>query len=206
MRRIIAFLTSLVLFVFIFGIGSFKDKEDIIRFHVIANSDSIEDQSVKLKVRDRILKEFYPMLKDVKDYDESLKILKEDISKVEDIANSVLKENGFNYTAKAYIGKFNFPAKQYGDLVVPPGEYMALRVVLGKGEGKNWWCVMFPPLCFIDITRGKIDKESEEILKKALYEDSIDVFKTNKKSKIEFRLKSLEIISKAIKRAKIGAR
>jgi len=206
MKRILALLICIIVFILPFLVGSIQRTDGIIRFHVIANSDSLDDQNVKLKVRDEILREVYPKIKDIKDYNESYKILSKNISRIEDIANKVLEENGFDYKSKVYLGNFNFPVKKYGDVVVPPGEYMALRVVLGSGEGKNWWCVMFPPLCFIDITRGKIDPKSEEMLKRALEENSVETFKGNKRNKLELRLKSLEIISNTIKRAKMGLR
>ncbi|MCX7904050.1 MAG: stage II sporulation protein R [Caloramator sp.] len=204
MKRIIAFLICIIVFVLPFLVGTTQSNENIIRFHVIANSDKAADQNIKLKVRDEILKEIYPKLKDIKDYNESYEILSENILTIEEIANRVLEENGFDYKSKVYLGSFNFPIKKYGDLIVPPGEYMALRVVLGNGEGKNWWCVMFPPLCFIDITRGKIDPKSEEMLKRALEENSVETFRNNRRNRLELRLKSLEIISNTIKRAKMG--
>ncbi|SKA76247.1 stage II sporulation protein R [Caloramator quimbayensis] len=192
----------------------------LLRFHVIANSDSYEDQSVKLKVRDAILKNIGPQLEKCSNLDESLKVIEANKDKIEEISNDILKKEGKDYNAKAMLGEFQFPVKTYGSITLPAGEYTALRVVLGNGDGKNWWCVMFPPLCFIDITRGVTSKETDEELKRVLGEDevkSITAFKQidgkvnsvsntlNKndvktKSKhspnVEFKFKSVEIFDK----------
>lgn len=151
--------------------GSINDK--LIRFHVIANSDSIEDQNVKLKIRDAILKDIGPKLAECKTREESITIIQKNIGRIEYISNSILKNEGKSYKAKAMVGNFEFPIKSYGSITLPAGEYEALRVVLGDGDGKNWWCVMFPPLCFIDITRGVTTKETDEELKKVLNDDEI---------------------------------
>lgn len=154
--------------------GSNDISDKLIRFHVVANSDSETDQNVKLKVRDAILKEIGPKLSKSKSREESLQILKENTGKIEGISNKILKKDGKSYTANAQIGDFNFPIKSYGNITLPEGEYRALKVVLGEGEGKNWWCVMFPPLCFIDITRGLTTEETDEELERVLDEDEME--------------------------------
>lgn len=183
----------------------------LVRFHVIANSDSKEDQSVKLKVRDAILKDLGSPLEKIKTRSESLKYLKSKSSEIERLSDQILAENGENYKAKAMIGEFDFPIKSYGDITLPEGKYTAFRVVLGKGSGKNWWCVMFPPLCFIDITRGLTTEESDKSLNKVLNEKEIkEVTSGNNRtkgskitsdvSKVEFRFKTIEIVKKLFKR------
>ncbi|KRQ87773.1 Stage II sporulation protein R [Caloramator mitchellensis] len=207
MKRILMFILAVIIFVMFLGIDTYKNNgfdENLIRFHVIANSDSLEDQTVKLKVRDEVLRQVSPLLTNAKDFNKSYKIIDESIDLIEETANKVLVQNGFNYRARAYLGHYSFPVKKYGDVTLPPGEYTALRVVLGKGEGKNWWCVMFPPLCFIDITRGKVDKKSEEMLKRALEDASIETF--NKPNKIQLKFKGAEVFSRAIERIKGSAR
>ncbi|EYE89788.1 peptidase [Fervidicella metallireducens AeB] len=195
----------------------------LIRFHVVANSDLDTDQATKLKVRDEILKKIGPDLAESKSLNESLNILNKNLNEIKSIADDVLKREGKDYTATAAIGRFNFPIKKYGEITLPAGEYTALKVVLGKGEGKNWWCVMFPPLCFIDITKGLTTEKTDIELKKVLdeseiesitafkqYENQKQLNKTVKASKIqenkakssehmkvELRFKSLEMIKKA---------
>lgn len=148
--------------------------DKLIRFHVIANSDLNEDQAVKLKVRDAILENVGPKLSKSSSRDESLKILEENLDNIESIANGVLSKEGEDYRANALLGNFNFPIKKYGTITLPAGEYKALRVVLGEGEGKNWWCVMFPPLCFIDITRGLTSAKTDSELKKVLNDEEVE--------------------------------
>ncbi|MPN11638.1 hypothetical protein SDC9_158942 [bioreactor metagenome] len=126
----------------------------MIRFHVLANSDSVEDQRVKIKVRDAIVSYLAPYLKDVSDADLARQIITERQDEMTDVARRVLVANGANYSVKTEVGIFDFPVKSYGDLTLPAGKYEAARVLLGKAEGKNWWCVLFPPLCFIDMTNA----------------------------------------------------
>ncbi|CDF57238.1 stage II sporulation protein R [Thermobrachium celere] len=182
---------------------TYKDK--LIRFHVIANSDSKGDQNVKLKVRDAVLKELGPKLQSAKNKDEAIKIITDNIDKIEEISNKVLKENKYKYTAKASLGTYTFPIKSYGDITLSEGEYTALRIVLGEGGGKNWWCVMFPPLCFIDITRGLTTEETEKELYKVLDGDevvevmNVSETKEDKHENVVFRFKIVEIIQQLLK-------
>lgn len=125
--------------------------DQLIRFHVLANSDSEQDQAMKRAVRDAILKEVSPQLAVSQSLDESRKILRKVSPDMVDIARSVVKTWGKDYVVHTEYGHFSFPTKSYGTLVLPAGEYEALRIVIGEGQGSNWWCVLFPPLCFIDI-------------------------------------------------------
>ena len=140
-------------------------KDTLIRFHVIANSDTDEDQTLKLKVRDEVIKYLYPYLKDSDSIEKSRSILLENEDKVKEIANKVISDNGYNYNVKIELSHENFPEKSYGNLTLPQGRYEAFRIIIGSGQGKNWWCVMFPPLCFIDVTKGKVEEDkSKEVL------------------------------------------
>lgn len=125
--------------------------EELIRFHVLANSDSEEDQALKRAVRDAILEEVSPRLAASKSLEESRQILTGMRTEIEQIGQEVVREWGKNYEVKTDYGYFTFPTKSYGTLVLPAGEYEAVRVLIGKAEGSNWWCVLFPPLCFVDI-------------------------------------------------------
>lgn len=125
--------------------------EDLIRFHVVANSDSEEDQALKRAVRDAILKEISPQLARSKSPEESREILVGLQPVMEDISGKVIEAWGKDFEVKTEYGDFIFPTKSYGSLILPAGEYEAVRVVIGEGKGSNWWCVLFPPLCFVDI-------------------------------------------------------
>lgn len=143
--------------------------DKIIRFHVIANSDTTEDQALKLKVRDEVLNYISPKLKDSKDIQESRKILEENNEVIKEIARKIIKENGYKYEVVTMLSHENFPVKSYANITLPQGNYEAYRIIIGSGEGHNWWCVMFPPLCFTDITKGEVAyKETEKEMKQVL--------------------------------------
>jgi len=128
--------------------------DQLIRFHVLANSDSEEDQELKRAVRDAILKDVSPQLAVSHSLDESRQILKRVRPDMESIGRSVVEMWGKNYSVRAEYGHSSFPTKSYGSLVLPAGDYEALRVVIGEGQGSNWWCVLFPPLCFVNIEQS----------------------------------------------------
>ncbi|HBP65186.1 MAG TPA: stage II sporulation protein R [Desulfosporosinus sp.] len=128
--------------------------DQLIRFHVLANSDSEKDQELKRAVRDAILKEVSPRLAVSKSLNESRQIIKQIRPDMETIGRSVVKMWGKDYSVNTEYGNFMFPTKSYGSLVLPAGNYEALRVVIGEGQGSNWWCVLFPALCFVDINQS----------------------------------------------------
>ncbi|MGG7097883.1 stage II sporulation protein R [Clostridium sardiniense] len=157
-------------------------QEEIIRFHVIANSDTDEDQELKLKVRDEVIKFLTPLLDESSGIEESREILKENDKKVIDIAKKVIKENGYNYSVKSELSRENFPEKIYGNIVLPQGEYEAYRILIGKSSGQNWWCVMFPPLCFVDVTKGEVAyNETERQMNKVVENKNNSVEKNDSK-------------------------
>lgn len=119
--------------------------ENVLRLHVIANSDSEADQQVKLQVRDAVIAAIEPCTS----AEQTRKYLLEHGAAILEAAQQTLKDNGFSYDAQLMLGRFEFPDRQYGDMLYPAGEYEALRVVLGEGAGQNWWCVLFPPLCIV---------------------------------------------------------
>ena len=136
-----------------------------LRLHIVANSDNAADQSVKLMVRDGILEIADEIFEGTLTPKEAVKKAEEYRELFEAKANEILEENGLNYGAKAETGIFTFPEKEYGKLIYPAGEYNALRVVLGKGGGHNWWCVMYPSLC----TGGSVYSNKKQI-KSAIFE------------------------------------
>lgn len=150
-------------------------EQNLIRFHVIANSDSEADQQLKLKVRDKILEVIKPLLDKSTSVTESKQILLDNKDLIKQISEQIIAQEGKNYNVNVNLQKSNFPTKKYGDIILPAGEYESLKVVIGEGEGKNWWCVMFPPLCFVDITHGTVPEESKEELKNVLTEEEYDL-------------------------------
>lgn len=169
----------------------------IIRFHVLANSDSKEDQELKLKVRDEVIKYISPELDKSMSIDESREILIEKSEEIVELANEVIENEGYDYKVRVELGKENFPVKTYGNITLPQGEYEAFRVLIGEAKGQNWWCVMFPPLCFVDMTKGQIsyDKSKEE-LGEVLSEEEYNLITEEENSKIKFKFKFTEIFSK----------
>ena len=163
----------------------------IIRFHVIANSNSEEDQNLKLKVRDRVIEFVSSSLSESKSLDESRRFIIDNKNNIEAIAESVIKENGYNYSIDSSLSKENFPDKVYGDVIFPQGEYEAYRILIGEAKGENWWCVMFPPLCFVDGTKEVAD--STKIVSSLEKDSEKDNSKNNK---IKFRFKLFEILFK----------
>ena len=145
--------------------------DSVFRLHVIANSDSKEDQDLKYKVRDSILEYINKISVNCSSKDEIIDIAYENQEQLHDIAKEVIEENGYNYNVNIKIGNFEFPTKTYGDISFPAGNYDALRVEIGNASGQNWWCVMFPPLCFVDVTSGVVPDESKETIKDNLNND-----------------------------------
>jgi stage II sporulation protein R len=142
--------------------------EQIIRLHVIANSDSEEDQEVKMKVKETILTYLRGEMQDAVSVEEARQAIREHLPEIEEIAEEKLQKEGYSYDVSASLEDCYFPVKEYGDMTFPAGEYEALRVKLGESRGRNWWCVLYPTLCFVDSTYQVVPDESKEKLKESL--------------------------------------
>lgn len=163
---------------------------NLIRLHVIANSDSPEDQSLKRDVRDAILEYVHNILEGSDNIEKSREIIKSRLTEIADIARKVIAEKGRSYGVRTILGEYPFPTKVYGDIVLPAGEYQALRVVIGEGRGANWWCVLFPPLCFVDVTHGTVPDSVKDDLKKVLTEEEYDIVtSSDSESEIPIKIK-----------------
>ncbi len=169
-------------------IGEYKENpySDLIRFHVIANSDSDDDQRLKLLVRDALLKEIEPVLNDFETLDGAYDYLNNNLDKLEKIAQREIKNHGYEYSAEAIFGILAYPTRAYGDVILPAGNYQSLRIIIGEGKGSNWWCVLFPPLCFVDITNGIIKKESDAI--PVINDGSNNEYKTEKSYSVKIKI------------------
>lgn len=199
----------------------------LLRFHVIANSDSLDDQSLKLKVRDKVLNEVGPKIENSKSKQETVSVIRNNIDTIKKIAEDEISREGKNYSVDVSLGKSTFPAKSYSDIVLPAGVYDALKITIGQGQGKNWWCVMFPPLCFIDISHNITSEETENRMKTVLNNDEYDSIlrstpekstsavekplngesaaaqkSSNTDSDVKLKFKSLEIIKSIIEKFK----
>ncbi len=126
--------------------------QSVFRLHVIANSDDPADQALKMAVKDDIVAMMKQEFTGVEDAGEARKMAQQDIPRIKALAQAKIKANGYDYPVEVNVGEYDFPTKSYGNLVFPSGKYHALRVVIGEGQGKNWWCVLFPPLCLVSST------------------------------------------------------
>lgn len=166
----------------IFGLGTENMElvqqgisEKVVRFHVVANSDSQDDQDLKLKVKEAVVSYISPILAKSEDIHQSKKILSERHEQVLQIANDIIRLNGYNYVVTAGFEYTYFPTKSYGAFTFPPGNYEAFMIRIGESKGKNWWCVLYPPLCFVDISHGIVDQESGEMLEGILTTEEFDI-------------------------------
>ena len=167
----------------------------VFRLHVLANSNSDEDQNLKLKVRDSLLNYMNGLCSNCSTKQEAISIANEHKSDFQKIAEQTIKENGYDYTAKINIDNFYFPTKNYGDISLPAGYYDALRVEIGEAKGKNWWCVMFPSLCFIDVSSGVVNDNAKENLQDNLQKESYDIISDSKKPDIKLKFKLIEVFA-----------
>lgn len=140
------------------SVSAYCNADSIFRLHIIANSNSAEDQAVKLKVRDAVL-EYEAENLDAVSAAKTREELMTHGAELLEIIEGVLRSNGFDYGAQMLVGTFPFPDREYNGVLYPAGDYDAFRVILGDGAGENWWCVMFPPLCILKSDNGKIDTD-----------------------------------------------
>lgn len=197
-KSIFILLMLLILYIFVsafFYVEAVSEdiSNSVFRLHVIANSDEKEDQDLKYKVRDSVLEYMNSIVKDCSSKEEIIKLVEKHKQDFYNVAKKVIKENGYNYDVNIYIGKFDFPTKQYGDISFPAGNYDSLRIQIGKAKGKNWWCVMFPPLCFVDVTSGVVPDESKEIIKDSLTSEEYNIINnSNTRADIKFKFSIIE--------------
>ena len=166
---------------------------EILRFHVLANSNSTQDQNLKLKVRTMLLNTIYEEMGENASLEETKKYVRSHKNRLEKKAETYMKTLGYDYPAHMELATTYFPTKTYGDMVFPCGNYEAVRVKIGEGKGRNWWCGLYPPLCFVDSSYAVVPDTSKEILRESL--DPSDYLKLNKdNTKIHVKLKLAELL------------
>lgn len=173
---------------------------NIFRLHIIANSDSSEDQLLKLKVRDSIINYMKIATKNANSKEEIINFCKNNLDELKNIAIQVIKENGYEYDVNIEIGNFYFPTKDYANISLPAGNYDALRIKIGNATGKNWWCSLFPPLCFVDISSGVLEDEDSKVLKENLNSEEYSLI-TNTSDEMKLKFKIIEIINEKLQKA-----
>ena len=157
------------------GAGLLRDskalEENLVRLHVVANSDSQEDQDLKLQVRDAIVAQLNGVMEELDSAQEAKEFLAEHLGELEDTANRVLQQAGSHLKAQVSLALEEFPTRVYDTFQLPAGLYEALRVTIGEGAGHNWWCVLYPNLCFMDSVHAIVPKEGKEELRSVLTDE-----------------------------------
>jgi stage II sporulation protein R len=167
--------------------------DNVFRLHIIANSDSTEDQNLKLKVRDEIISYIKNLTNDCLTKTDVIEITSAHLEDLTAIAKETIIKNGYNYDVTVELGNFYFPTKYYGNISMPAGNYDAIRIKIGEAKGQNWWCSLFPSLCFTDVSTGTIDEKADSTLKENLSSEEYDLL-TENSTKIKFKFKLLELL------------
>lgn len=137
--------------------------DSVLRLHVVANSDSVKDQALKITVKNEVVELLKTEFAQQQDVEQARQLAVDNIPRIQKLAEEVIANHGYDYPVQVKVGEYMFPTKSYGNLVFPQGEYQALRIIIGEGEGKNWWCVLFPPLCMVsDSDKGLSFEKQEE--------------------------------------------
>ena len=158
--------------------------EQVFRFHVLANSDSEEDQALKMKVKEAIIAYMKQELPQSDSVETTKKWARENLVQIEQVAAEIIEEEGYEYSVKAEVTTCDFPDKTYGDITFPAGEYEALGIEIGQAKGQNWWCVLYPNLCFIDAVHAVVPEKGKDELKEVLEEDTYEMVTTTTRFKI----------------------
>lgn len=199
MKRIVPYLLGSILFmiyiwIYILGNDPLQPMiaSKILRFHVLANSDSIEDQALKERVRDAVGGYLNPLLKNADDVKESKNIIENHMAELIDVAETTIVRYGYNYKVTGKVARIDFPEKTYGEYTFPKGCYEALQITIGEGKGKNWWCVLYPNMCFKGSVYEIVEEEAKTALREVLSPwEYADVFQNGK---VELRFKFLEYL------------
>ena len=162
--------------------------EEVFRFHVTANSDDPEDQELKLKVRDAVIARMKTEMGEAPEISAGAtrRWALEHLDEIEETARDVIRKEGFRYDARAEVTRCYFPDKRYGDLLFPAGTYQALKISLGNAGGQNWWCVLYPALCFTDPVCAVVDEDGKKELEEALSEEEYEMITASTKFKIKW--------------------
>ena len=193
-------LLILIIFIFYFIFYSFSYsysisndlEKNLFRLHILANSDSTEDQELKLYVRNKVIDYLHQYSFNNKS--ELITFLNNNQLSLQKVIDDAIKEKGYSYTSSFEIENSFYPQKQYENITLPAGNYDGLKIKIGKAEGKNWWCVLFPPMCLINNSTCSLPEESEILLDNSLTAESCSVISSNS-SKYKIKFKIIEFIN-----------
>ncbi len=161
--------------------------DKVVRLHILANSDTESDQTLKLQVRDAVLEEAEQLLQSCGDREEAQRVLNRALPEIQTLAENEIAARGYDYAVTAELTDTAFPTREYGDFTLPAGRYLALRIVIGAGEGHNWWCVVFPPLCAESVT-----DVAETAMSAGFSEDDVKLM-TEEENGYVLKFKSIEL-------------
>lgn len=192
MKRLLIICSAVVLVTALLPLlplsGEGRVYSDTIRLHVIANSDSDEDQTLKLEVRDAIIDRVAKMTEYARSREQAEANIRLGLGEIEALATELVSQKGYDYSVKAELGREYYPERSYNGIHLPAGEYLSLKVIVGRGEGKNWWCVLYPPLCTSSA------KPRQELTEAGFTSDQIRVLCEDEKPKYVIRFRILELI------------
>ena len=186
---ITAFILTVIFSMIPFQANCSDISDEVFRLHILANSDSDKDQSLKLRVRDKVLSHTEALFNSAKSKQEAEQLVSDNIQTIADIAAKEIFDNGYNYSVKVQIVKMHFSTRRYENFTLPAGMYDALRITIGEGRGHNWWCVMFPSLCISSPA------DSEEKAKEVFSNGEYEVVKNEKTEYRFFIIECFETIS-----------
>lgn len=203
-KWVLAILYSLIFLALLFCLYAEKVNQDLsdsmIRLHIVANSDSDADQALKYRVRDAVIAYMTEHMGSLQNKEAAGAYVGDHLGELETVANQIVAEEGFSNPVKVSFGKYPFPTKRYENVVLPAGFYDAVKVEIGQAEGENWWCVMFPPLCFVDDSKGEIEEEYMDVLKSELSSEEIDIILSSDSEAeipVEIKFKIVEIFQES---------
>ncbi len=188
---LLAGATVASLFLPVHGEGAVYDT--VVRLHVLANSDSEEDQALKLKVRDALLAVTSPLIEGCTDRAEAERILRDAEPQLLRAAQAVIADEGYDYPVAITFCEEEYPEREYGEFTFPAGTYLSMRVLIGEGEGHNWWCVLFPPLCLSAATKNKEETE-DAFTSVGLTKEQYGVITETDKTTYRVRFRILEMV------------
>ena len=202
MKKTVTYVICILLSTLFIAAMPQKDEEklydNVIRLHILANSDSEEDQSLKLKVRDEILSQYSDALSQAKNIDEATVEVKALLEEITETAKDVIKNEGYEYTVKAYFDREYYPEREYENTCFPSGNYISLRIIIGEGKGQNWWCVLFPPLCLSTAYGDKV--ETDDSIPVGLTPEQYRIITKSKDVKYVLKFKMLEVLEQIFER------
>ena len=183
----IAFVLTVIYSVIPFEANCSQIPDNVFRLHIIANSDTESDQNLKLKVRDEVLQYTYTLFNNAKSKYEAENVISDNLQNISNVAYKTVLDNGYNYPVKAEITNMYFTTRYYENYTLPSGEYDALRITIGSGKGKNWWCVMYPSICISSV------KEQDKKVRENFDEQQYDIIKNEQ---YQYKFKVVEVFEK----------